>query len=246
MRRWHGHHRFRSLGSSDHYNLFAAPEVKLRNCRRGNMQIVSEEESQIGEIIAEIKFLVCWAAGAGCRWSCSCICSPSCTAAPPPPPDPSCSSASSTAWSRRCFGLVKVLLSAECFALALQRRRYSGEQTEPADLVFSLNAAVNVLSSDTDVTFCPCWHFQQFLLVGIFQPLANLINFLARLITEAGECHCRGRVCVRLVWRSEQFWLRPPGPRLSSLALALSSVASSRQFLAILACDLRSYYQAYK
>ena len=87
--------------------------------------------------------------------------------------------------------LVLLKLSTECLALALQCRRYS-EQTEPAESVFSLNAAVNVLSSDTNVTFCPCWHFQQFLLVGIFQ-LANLINFLARLIT--GECHCRGR-CV--------------------------------------------------
>ena len=152
-----------------------------------------------------MKFLVCWAAGAGCRWSCSCICcSPSCTAAPPPPPDSSRSSSSSTAWSRRCFGLVKVLLSTECLALALQCRRYS-EQTEPAESVFSLNAAVNVLSSDTDVTFCPCWHFQQFLLVGIFQPLANLINFLARLITGGWRVSLQRPVCVRLVWRSDQF-----------------------------------------
>ena len=170
-----------------------------------------------------MKFLVCWAAGAGCRWSCSCICcSPSCTAAPPPPPVPSRSSSWWTAWSRRCFGLVKVLLSTECLALALQCRRYS-EQTEPAESVFSPNAAFNVLSSDTDVTFCPCWHFQQFLLVGIFQPLANLINFLARLITGGWRVSLQRPVCVRLVWRSDQFWLRPPGPRLrlSPLALAL-------------------------
>ena len=100
--------------------------------------------------------------------------------------------------------LVLLKLSTECLALALQCRRYS-EQTEPAESDFSLNAAVNVLSSDTDVTFCPCWHFQQFLLVGIFQPLANLINFLARLITGGWRVSLQRPVCVRLVWRSEQF-----------------------------------------
>ena len=100
--------------------------------------------------------------------------------------------------------LVLLKLSTECLALALQCRRYS-EQTEPAESVFSLNAAVNVLSSDTDVTFCPCWHFQQFLLVGIFQPLANLINFLARLITGGWRVSLQRPVCVRLVWRSDQF-----------------------------------------
>ena len=99
--------------------------------------------------------------------------------------------------------LVLLKLSTECLALALQCRRYS-EQTEPAESVFSLNAAVNVLSSDTDVTFCPCWHFQQFLLVGIFQ-LANLINFLARLITGGWRVSLQMPVCVRLVWRSDQF-----------------------------------------